>query len=172
LIIFWLSWSFLLKDYQRQRIVSFVNPQIDPQGISWNVNQSKIAIGAGGLFGKGIGKGSQTQYGFLPEPQTDFIFSAIAEEMGFLVVTILIFGFLFLFWRIIKLALDSTNNFTRLFAAGLFFFLLSQVFINIGMTFGLVPVVGLPLPLVSYGGSQLLAFYLGLGILMSLSRRA
>lgn len=170
LIIFWISWSFLLKDYQRERVISFLNPQIDPQGISWNVNQSKIAIGAGGLLGKGIGKGSQTQYGFLPEPQTDFIFSALAEEMGFLMVTILIFAFLFLFWRIIKVALGSANNFTRLFSAGLFFLLLSQTFINIGMAQGILPIIGLPLPLVSYGGSQILAFYLGLGILMSLAK--
>lgn len=172
LIIFSISWSFWLKDYQKQRVVSFLNPNIDPQGISWNVNQSKIAIGNGGFWGRGIGQGSQTQYGFLPEPQTDFIFSALGEETGFLGISILIFGFLFLFWRIIKKALTSSNNFSRLFAAGLAFLLISQTFINIGMALGVLPIVGLPLPLVSYGGSQLLAFYLGLGILMSLRKRA
>jgi len=171
LIIFSASWSFWLKDYQRQRIVSFLDPNIDPQGISWNVNQSKIAIGSGGFLGRGIGQGSQTQYGFLPEPQTDFIFSALGEETGFLGILILIFGFLFLFWRIIKKALLSSNNFSRLFAAGFAFLLISQTFINIGMALGILPIIGLPLPLVSYGGSQLLAFYLGLGILMSLQKR-
>ncbi len=171
LIIFSISWSFWLKDYQKERVVSFLNPQIDPQGISWNVNQSKIAIGNGGFWGRGIGQGSQTQYGFLPEPQTDFIFSALAEETGFLGISVLIFGFLFLFWRIIKRALRSSNNFARLFAAGFAFLLISQTFINIGMALGILPIIGLPLPLVSYGGSQLLAFYLGLGILMSLQKR-
>lgn len=168
LLIFWLSWSFWLKDYQKERIVSFLNPNIDPQGVSWNVNQSKIAIGSGGFWGKGIGRGSQTQYGFLPESQTDFIFSAIGEETGFLGISILIFSFLFLFWRMIRVALVSVNNFSRLFAAGFAFLLISQAFINIGMALGLLPIVGLPLPLVSYGGSQLLGFYLGLGILISL----
>lgn len=171
LIIFSMAWSFWLKEYQKERIVSFLNPDIDPQGISWNINQSKIAIGNGGLWGKGIGQGSQTQYGFLPEPQTDFIFSALAEETGFLGISILIFGFLFLFWRIIKVALSTLNNFTRLFAAGFAFLLISQTFINIGMALGILPIIGLPLPLVSYGGSQLLAFYLGLGILMSLAKK-
>ncbi|MBZ9572790.1 rod shape-determining protein RodA [Patescibacteria group bacterium] len=172
LLIMSISWSFWLKDYQKQRIVSFLNPNIDPQGTSWNVNQSKIAIGAGGFFGRGIGKGSQTQYGFLPEPQTDFIFSAIAEETGFLMISILVFGFLILFWRIIKVALTTSNNFSRLFASGFAFLLISQTFINIGMALGILPIVGLPLPLVSYGGSQLLAFYFGLGILVSLQKRA
>jgi len=171
LLIIALCWLFWLKDYQRQRMISFLNPNIDPEGISWNVNQSKIAIGSGGFFGKGIGQGSQTQYGFLPEPQTDFIFSALAEETGALGVVILIFCFLFLFWRIIKKALGTSNNFSRLFAAGFSFLLISQTFINIGMALGILPVIGLPLPLVSYGGSQLLAFYLGLGILMSLTRQ-
>ncbi len=171
LIVFSMSWSFWLKEYQKERIVSFLNPNIDPQGISWNVNQSKIAIGNGGLWGKGIGQGSQTQYGFLPEPQTDFIFSALAEETGFLGISILIFGFLFLFWRIIKVALSTLNNFTRLFAAGFAFLLISQTFINIGMALGILPIIGLPLPFVSYGGSHLLAFYLGLGILMSLAKK-
>ena len=171
LIIFSMAWSFWLQEYQKERIVSFLNPNIDPQGISWNVNQSKIAIGNGGLWGRGIGQGSQTQYGFLPEPQTDFIFSALAEETGFLGISILIFGFLFLFWRIIKVALGTLNNFTRLFAAGFAFLLISQTFINIGMALGILPIIGLPLPFVSYGGSHLLAFYLGLGILMILSKK-
>lgn len=171
LILFALGWKFWLKEYQKQRILSFLNPQIDKKGISWSVNQSKIAIGSGGMFGKGIGKGSQTQYGFLPEPQTDFIFSAFAEEAGFLGVSLLFAALLFLFWRTVKIAMRAKNNFTRLFAQGLNFLLLSQSFINIGMCLGLFPVIGIPLPFVSYGGSQLLAFYFGLGILMNLEKR-
>lgn len=171
LLLFVLGWKFWLEDYQKQRIFSFLNPQFDKQGISWSVNQSKIAIGAGGLFGKGVGKGSQTQYGFLTEPKTDFIFSAIAEEFGFLGVLLLFLALLFLFWRVIRIAFQSQTNFTRLFAQGFALLLLSHLFINIGMCLGLFPVIGIPLPFVSYGGSQLLAFYVGLGILMSLKER-
>ncbi len=170
LVFISLAWQFWLKDYQRQRIISFLNPEIDPQGISWNINQSKIAVGSGGFFGKGIFRGSQAQYGFLPEPQTDFIFSSLAEETGFLGVFILIFSLSFLFYKIMKIALRVEDNFTRLFASGFGFLLLSQSFINIGMCLGLFPIIGIPLPFVSYGGSQLLAFYLGLGILASLAK--
>jgi len=171
LLLFVLGWKFALRDYQKQRILSFLNPQEYQQGASWSVNQSKIAIGSGGLFGKGIGKGSQTQYGFLPEPKTDFIFSAIAEEMGFLGIFFLFSLFVFLLWRIIRIAFLANDNFTRLFALGFTFLILSQSFINIGMSLGLFPVIGIPLPFVSYGGSMLLAFYSALGILVSLERR-
>ena len=167
-LIFSVSWLFLLEDYQKQRVISFLNPQIDERGISWNINQSKIAIGSGGLLGKGIGKGSQTQYGFLPEPQTDFIFPVLAEETGFLGVSIFFFAFLLLILRIVKIALNSQNNFARLFASGFAFLLFFQSFVNIGMSLGLLPIIGIPLPLVSYGGSQLLAFYIGLGLLESI----
>jgi len=161
-------WGFALEDYQKQRITTFLNPGVDQTGSSWNTNQSKIAIGSGGLLGKGIGKGSQTQYGFLPEAQTDFIFSAVAEETGFLGISILFFVFLFFIFRIIKIALVSKNNFARLFASGFAFLLFSQAFINIGMSLGVLPIIGIPLPFVSYGGSQLIAFYLGLGILQNI----
>ena len=167
-LIFIISWSFVLRDYQKQRIVSFLNPQIDEMGISWNINQSKIAIGSGGLLGKGIGKGSQSQYGFLPEAQTDFIFSTIAEETGLLGVSVLFLAFSVLLFRIIKIAMNSGNNFVRLFASGFAFLLFSQIFVNIGMSLGILPIIGIPLPLVSYGGSQLLALYLGLGLLQSM----
>lgn len=171
IILFASGWQFWLKDYQKQRIFSFLNPHFDQEGISWNVNQSKIAVGSGGLLGRGIGKGTQTQYGFLPEPKTDFIFSAFSEEAGFLGAFLVLSLLLFLFWRIVRVAFLANNNFTRLFATGLAFLLLSQSFINIGMCLGLFPVVGIPLPFVSYGGSYLLAFYVGLGILLSLEKR-
>lgn len=168
ILIFLAAWSFLLKDYQKERIISYINPQIDPKGISWSVNQSKIAIGSGGIFGQGLGQGPQTQYGFLPEPQTDFIFAAIAEEFGLIGVGILLSLFSLLLWRIIKIALSAKSNFPRLFATGLAILLFFQVFINIGMNLGILPIVGVPLPLVSYGGSSLIATFLALGILQSI----
>ncbi len=170
LILLGLAWGFWLEDYQKERIYAFLKPNLDPQGASWNVNQSKIAIGNGGLLGEGINKGSQTQYGFLPETSTDFIFSTIAEEEGFLGVFLLIFLFIFLFFQMIKIVFRKRDNFTRLFAVGFILMIFSQSTINIGMALGLLPIIGIPLPFVSYGGSQLLGFYLGLGILSSLSR--
>lgn len=168
LLILALSWSFLLRNYQKERIISFFAPQIEPLGIGWNQAQAKIAIGSGGIFGQGIGKGSQTRYGFLPEPHTDFIFSAIAEEMGLMGISILLFLFLILIWRIMKIAIISQSNFPRLFASGLAIVLFSQIFIHIGMNLGILPVIGIPLPLVSYGGSGLIATCIGLGILQSI----
>ncbi len=167
LLIFLLSWSFLLKDYQKERIMSFIYP-IDSLGVSWSQNQAKIAIGSGGFFGQGIGQGSQTQHGFLTEPQTDFIFSAIAEEMGLLGVAFLFFLFSILIWRIIKIAIAGQSNFPRLFASGFAILLISQIFIHIGMNLGMVPVIGISLPLISYGGSSLIATSIGLGILQSI----
>jgi len=167
LLISILSWSFLLMDYQKERILSFLFPY-DPLGVSWSQNQAKIAVGSGGVFGQGLGSGSQTQYGFLPEPQTDFIFSAIAEETGLLGVSVLLFLFSILFWRIMKIAIDSQTNFPRLFASGLTIILVSQTFIHIGMNLGLLPIIGIPLPLISYGGSNLIATFIGLGILQSI----
>lgn len=165
LVIFVVAWQFWLKEYQKERIQSFLNPENDTMGISWNVNQSKIAIGSGGFWGKGIGKNSQIQYGFLPESQTDFIFASIAEETGFFGIFILMSFLIFLFSQIMKVALLAEDNFTRLFAIGFAFLLFSQSFVNIGMCLGLLPIVGIPLPFISFGGSYLLAFYLGLGIL-------
>lgn len=167
-----LSWTTLLKDYQKERILSFVQPQLsDPLKIGWSQQQAKIAIGSGGLFGQGFGKGSQTQYGFLPEPQTDFIFAALAEETGLIGVAVLLFLFSILLWRILKIALSATSNFPRLFAAGFAILIFVQVFIHIGMNLGILPIIGIPLPLVSYGGSSLIATYIGLGILQSIKNR-
>ncbi len=165
-----LGWFFFLHDYQKDRAIAFVNPQLDPQGIGWGQSQAKIAVGSGGLLGKGLGEGTQTQYGFLPEPETDFIFSAIAEEMGFVVVTVLLTAFMVFFWRLLLVVLCSRTNFPRLFAAGFIIIVLSQAFINIGMNLGLLPITGTPLPLVSYGGSNLLFIFLGLGIIQSIRR--
>jgi rod shape determining protein RodA len=164
-LIFVLSWNFLLKDYQKGRIVSFLSPRIEPLGLNWNQNQAKIAIGSGKIFGQGVGSGSQTQYGFLPEAQTDFIFAAIAEETGLIGVLVLLLLFLILIWRIFKIALSAQSNFPRLFSTGFAVLLISQIFIHIGMNLGLLPIIGISLPLVSYGGNSLITLLIGIGIL-------
>ncbi|MDP2967278.1 MAG: FtsW/RodA/SpoVE family cell cycle protein, partial [bacterium] len=151
----------------KERIISFVMPT-DPLGAAWSQNQAKIAIGSGGIFGQGLFKGSQTQYGFLPEPQTDFIFSVIAEETGLIGVSVLLMLFLVLIWRIFKIAVNSQSNFPRLFSIGLIIILISQIFIHIGMNLGILPIIGISLPLVSYGGSNLIAILAGLGIIQNI----
>jgi len=169
LLILVFSWFFLMKEYQKERILTFLEPQFsDPLKIGWNQNQAKIAIGSGGVFGQGLGKGSQIQYGFLPEPQTDFIFSAIAEEFGLMGTSILFFLFSFLCWQTIKIAISAQNNFCRLFISGFVILIVSQVFIHIGMNLGLLPIIGISLPFVSYGGSGLIAFFIGLGLIQSI----
>ena len=168
LLMLCLSWSFLFKEYQKERVISFLAPEIEPLGMSWSQAQSKIAIGSGGLFGEGLGKGSQTQYGFLSEPHTDFIFAALSEEFGLAGISILLLLYIILFWRIMRIAIVSQTNFPRLFASGIAIILFSQLFIHIGMNTGILPVIGISLPLVSYGGSGLIATFIGLGILQSI----
>ncbi len=170
LLFFVIGWTFFLADYQKDRAISFVNPELDPQGIGWGQSQAKIAVGSGGFFGKGFGGGTQAQYGFLPEPETDFIFAAIAEEFGFVGAGFLIIAFGIFFWRIVLIILRSQSNFPRLFASGFVVLVLTQMFINIGMNLGLLPIIGTPLPLVSYGGSNMLFVFLGLGIIQSIKK--
>ncbi len=169
-IIAGFSWQFLLKDYQRERVVSFIFPY-DPLGGSWSQTQAKIAVGAGGILGEGLAKGSQVQYGFLPEPHTDFIISAIAEEWGLIGIFILFILYLNLVWRVLKIAIDSESNFPRLFASGFAIILIVQFFINIGMNLSMLPVVGIYLPFISYGGSGLIGNFVALGILQSIKAR-
>ena len=169
-LLFSFGWGVLLQDYQRGRIISFLEPELDPLGIGWSQAQSKIAIGNGGILGQGIGQGTQTQYGFLSEPQTDFIFAAIAEEFGLFGVVLLLTLFLILLYRMFKIGLSAKSNFPRLFIAGFATLFILQLFVNMGMNLGLLPIIGLSLPLVSYGGSSLLAMYTGLGILLSIKR--
>jgi len=164
------SWQFLLKDYQKQRVISFVFPY-DVLGGSWSQTQTKIAIGSGQIFGRGIGNDSQVQYGFLPEPHTDFIFSTISQEWGIVGVSVLFLAYLVLIWRILKIAIESQSNFPRLFAVGFAVVLMAQFFVNIGMNLSLLPVVGLYLPFASYGGSGLIGNFIGLGILQSIKVR-
>jgi len=167
LVVFMFSWGFLLKDYQKERIISFILPA-DPLGAGWSQNQAKIAIGSGGLFGEGIGSGSQTQYGFLPEPQNDFIFAAIAEETGLIGILVLFSLFSILIFRIIKIAIASRTNFPRLFATGFAILLISEIFIHTGMNLGILPIIGISLPFLSYGGSSLISTLIGLGILQNI----
>ena len=171
LILVGMAWSFFLKDYQKESIISFAIPNVDPLGMSWNQNQSKIAIGSGGIFGQGFGNGSQTGYGFLPEPQTDFIFASIAEEFGLIGVSVSFILFLIVIWRVIRIAIKSDSNFSRFFAFGFIIVLVSQAFIHIGMNLGLLPVIGISLPLVSYGGSSLIGSLIGIGILQSIKSK-
>lgn len=167
LALFFLGWTFFLHDYQKARIVNFFAPN-DPLGVSWSQNQSQIAVADGGLLGKGIGQGSQTQYGFLSEPQTDFIFAAITEEFGIAGVLVLLGLMLLLIWRLTRVAFDARDNFSRLFASGLALLLAAEAAIHIGVNVGFLPIIGLPFPLVSYGGSNLLATFIMLGIIQKI----
>lgn len=167
ILILSLAWVFLMEDYQKERILSFVLP-IDPLGTDWSKNQAKIAIGSGGFWGQGLFRGSQTQYGFLPEVQTDFIFAALAEEAGLFGVSVLLLSFLVLFWRILIITLKSQSNFPRLFCLGIMIIFITQIFINIGMNLGLLPIIGISLPLVSYGGGGLITNLIALGIIQNI----
>jgi rod shape determining protein RodA len=171
LILFASGWSFVLQDYQKNRILSFVEPALDPLGMGWSQLQSKIAVGNGGIFGTGFQQGSQTMYGFLSEPQTDFIFASIAEQFGFVGIVFLFTLFGVLIVRVLKLAREAQSNFPRLVGAGFATLLIVEIGINVAMNLGLLPIVGLPLPLVSYGGSSLIMGYMGLGILQSIKTR-
>jgi rod shape determining protein RodA len=166
----WFSWSFM-HDYQRKRVLTFLNPQTDPLGAGYHIIQSQIAIGSGGVFGKGWMNGSQAQLQFLPERSTDFIFAVIGEEFGLLGLLLLLLLYLFVVGRATYLATQTQDTFARLLAGSLALTLFVYVFINAGMVTGLLPVVGVPLPLVSYGGSSVVTLLAGFGILMALYSR-
>ncbi len=165
-----LCW-FLIKDYQRERIVTFLNPERDPFGAGYHIIQSIIAIGSGGILGKGILKGTQTQLKFLPEQQTDFVFSVFAEEWGFLGVFFLLLLFLALIMWGLKIARRSRDFPGTLIAFGVTMLFLWGILINIGMVIGILPVVGIPLPFFSYGGSSMIVLMTGAGLLMNVSMR-
>jgi rod shape determining protein RodA len=166
----WFGWSFM-HDYQRKRVLTFLNPQTDPLGAGYHIIQSQIAIGSGGVFGKGWMNGSQAQLEFLPERSTDFIFAVIGEEFGLLGLLLLLSLYLFVVGRAIYLATQTQDTFARLLAGSLALTFFVYVFINAGMVTGLLPVVGVPLPLVSYGGSSVVTLLAGFGILMALYSR-
>ncbi len=161
------AWNHVLHDYQKQRVYTFLNPESDPLGAGYNIIQSKIAIGSGGLTGKGFVEGSQSQLAFVPERQTDFIFSILAEEFGLMggVGIIALYAFIIYYCLFIALRCDST--FARLIAMGMASILFLHVFINIGMVMGILPVVGVPLPLMSYGGSSMLSTMIAFGFVFN-----
>lgn len=162
------SWFYLLEPYQKDRILTFLNPSFDPKGAGYNVIQSMIAVGSGELLGKGVGYGSQSRLQFLPESHTDFIFAAFAEEWGFIGV-LLLFVFLgIVLWRILRIGIGSPANFTKLFSIGFAILIVVQVVIHAGMNMGLLPVTGITFPFLSYGGSSLLILFIGLGILQNI----
>ena len=161
-------WNILLQPFQRQRIATYFNPESDPFGASWNIIQSKVAIGSGGLLGKGFGEGSQTQLNFLPETDTDFIFSVIGEEFGFLGVLLLLSIYLFILLRCLYLSLSARDRFCRLVIGGLSLTFAANLIINLCMVVGLLPVVGMPLPFISKGGSSLISLFFAFGIIISM----
>jgi rod shape determining protein RodA len=161
----------MLKPYQRQRLVVFMNPEGDPLGSGYHIIQSKVAIGSGGLWGKGLFQGTQTQLHFIPEQHTDFIFSVIGEELGFIGCLGLIALFVFLAWRGIVIAQRAKDDFGSLMAVGVVSMFLFHVFVNIGMTTGIMPVTGIPLPFISAGGTSLLTNMAAVGLILSVSIR-
>ena len=161
-------WNYFMQDYQKQRVLTLLNPDSDPLGAGYNIIQSKIAIGSGGLFGKGWTNGSQAQLEFLPERQTDFIFAVMGEELGLLGVLSLLGLYLFVVGRGLYIAIQAPDTYARLLAGSISLTFLVYVLVNTAMVTGIVPVVGIPLPLVSFGGTSMVTLMVGFGILMSI----
>ncbi|MGD8484702.1 MAG: rod shape-determining protein RodA [Thioalkalispiraceae bacterium] len=163
-----LAWNYLLHDYQRQRVLTFLNPENDPLGAGYHIIQSTIAIGSGGLYGKGWLNGTQSHLDFLPERSTDFIFAVFGEEFGFLGILLLLVIYGVIIVRGLIIANQAQDTFTRLLAGSLVLTFFVYIFVNIGMVSGILPVVGVPLPLISYGGTSMVTLLSGFGILMSI----
>ena len=163
-----LLWKFVLLDYQRDRILTLLDPESDPLGSGYHIIQSKIAIGSGGVYGKGWLNGTQSQLDFIPERSTDFIFSVFGEEFGFFGSIVLIFLYLTIIYRGLYIAAHATDNFGRLLAGALSLTFFVYLFVNIGMVAGILPVVGVPLPLISYGGTSMVTLMMGFGLIMSI----
>jgi rod shape determining protein RodA len=164
----WFAWQYVLYDYQKQRVFTLLDPEADKLGAGYHIIQSQIAIGSGGVFGKGLLNGSQGQLEFLPERTTDFIFAMVGEELGLVGATLLLLLYCFVVGRALYLAVETQDTFARLLAGSIALTFFVYVFINMGMVSGLLPVVGVPLPLVSYGGTSMVTLLASFGILMSL----
>jgi len=162
-------WTFFMHDYQRRRVLTFLNPESDPLGSGYHIIQSKIAIGSGGIDGKGWIQGTQSQLEFLPERHTDFIFSVLSEEFGLIGVLVLLVIYLFIIGRGLLIAARAQDNYSKLVAGSFTLTFFVYVFVNIGMVSGLLPVVGVPLPLVSYGGTSMVTMMAAFGVIMSVS---
>jgi rod shape determining protein RodA len=167
----WVSWSYLLHDYQRQRVLTFINPETDPLGAGYHIIQSQIAIGSGGIFGKGYLNGSQAQLAYLPERSTDFIFAVIGEEWGLIGLVTVLLLYLFVISRCLYMATTAQDTFARTIAGSLGLTFAVYVFVNTGMVTGLLPVVGVPLPLISFGGTSMVTLMAGFGILMAVNAK-
>ena len=168
-LVFPLVWN-LLRPYQQSRVLTFINPDLDPLGAGYHIIQSKTALGSGGIFGKGWGQGTQTHLKFLPVQESDFIVSAIGEELGFIVLLFMISLFFWFIYKILRLALDTNDRFSGLTLVGVASIFMAHVFVNSAMASGLMPVKGLPLPFISYGGSFLLSSFMMLGLTLNFGR--
>jgi rod shape determining protein RodA len=167
-----LAWEFVFHDYQRQRVEVFLNPDKDPRGQGYNVRQAIIAVGSGEALGRGLGRGIQSQLKFLPERQTDFIFASAAEEIGFIGSGVLLFLFYLLLRRLMRIMKYARDDLAMYITGGILFLFMAQVLVNIGMNIGLLPVTGIPLPFLTYGGSSLLVTCIALGIVQNVARQS
>ena len=166
-----IAWTYLLRDYQKARLISFLDTNPDVQGAGFQLHQAQIAVGSGGLIGKGLTNGTQTQGGFLPVQATDFVFATLAEELGFLGGVVLFILFTLLLWRVLVAGWRSRDAFGTLFAAGVASMIFFQIIVNVGMVLGIMPITGIPLPFVTHGGASLVSMAAGLGILQSINIR-
>jgi rod shape determining protein RodA len=166
-----IAWTYALRDYQKARIVNFISPTNDPRGSGYNSIQSKIAVGSGRFFGKGFRKGTQSQLEFLPERHTDFIYSVLSEEFGLIGSVLVLSLFCWLFLIMVRIASTSRDKFGAVLTVGVLSYIFWHMFINMGMVIGLLPIVGVPLPLLSYGGSSMLTTMTGLGLVSAVAYR-
>ena len=165
-------WKFLLLPYQKQRIMTLIDPSLDPLGTGYHIIQSKIAVGSGGFFGKGFLNGTQSQLEFLPERGTDFIFAVFSEEFGFFGVMILLIAYLVIILRCLHITYKAKNYFSKILAGSITSIFILLIITNISMAIGLLPVVGVTLPLISLGGSSLLSIFIAFGIMFAINRRS
>ena len=168
IIGFWAAWYWMFAEYQKARIATFINPTGDPLGAGYNITQSIVALGSGGLLGRGLGHGPQSQLKFLPEQHTDFILASIGEELGFIGIALVVSLYTILLWRILKIARNTRDPFGQYLAVGIFIMLLISFFVSTRMNMGLLPVTGIPLPLVSFGGSNMVSTFILLAIIQSI----
>ena len=166
-----IAWTYILRDYQKQRLENFLNPASDPQGAGYQLIQSQIAVGSGGVFGKGLTNGTQDTLAFLPVGDTDFAFARLAEELGFIGAVLVFILFVVLLWRVLMAGYRSQDRFGTIFAAGIGSMLLFQLVVNVGMVIGLMPITGIPLPFITRGGASLISLAIGLGVLQSINIR-
>jgi rod shape determining protein RodA len=165
------SWIFLFKDYQKERITTVIDPMSSPKDSGYNLIQATVAVGSGGMWGKGLGHGSQSQLNFLPEKHTDFIYAVTAEELGF-VGSLFLLGLLaIMVVRLTQIAQSAPDNFGRLFATGVSIVIFIQTFVNVGMNIGIMPITGIPLPFLSYGGSALISLMAAMGVVENIAIR-